>query len=144
MVNFNYILKILEMEKVEIKIDSLTYAPEYSSEFVSRVKQIIEGVKESHKEQPWDTDHTNSRYKGNRYHNNERILQVILGNIRSSHEWHFRKNGLDHKEANELSFTAALEWAKKSNDEELTKIVERALDYSASADYWYKFEKEWD
>jgi hypothetical protein len=132
------------MEKIEIKIDSLTYAPEYPGEFVSQVKQIIESVKESHKEQPYDTDHTNGRYKGNRYHNNERILQVILGNIRSSHEWHFRKNGLDHKEANELSFTAALEWAKNSNVEELTKIVERALDYSASADYWYKFEKEWD
>ena len=43
---------------------------------------IIEDVKESHREQPYDTDHTNGRYKGNRYYNNERILQVILGNIR--------------------------------------------------------------
>lgn len=137
-------LNLYNMEKVEIKIDSLTYAPSYPDEFVSRVKQLILDAKDESKGESWSTDHTNSRYKGNRYSNNERILQVILGNIRSSHEWHFRKNGMDHVKANESATPAALEWAENCTDEELLKIVERALDYSASADYWYKFEKEWD
>ncbi len=137
-------LNLYNMEKVEIKIDSLTYAPTYPDEFVSRVEQIILDVKDASKGESLSTDHANGRYKGNRYSNNERILQVILGNIRSSHEWHFRKNGMDHKEANDIASAAALEWAENSTDEELVKIVKRALDYSASADYWYKFEKEWD
>ena len=51
---------------------------------------------------------------------------------------------MDFTLANESSTAAALEWAENSTHEELIKIVERALDYSASADYWYKFEKEWD
>ncbi len=132
------------MENVKITIESITYAPEYPQEFVSRVNQLILDAKDTHKNDPWDTDHTNSRYKGNRYHNNERILQVILGNIRSSHEYYYLKNGMDRPEANEASFTGALDWAANATDEELTKIVERALDYSASADYYYKYEKEWD
>jgi hypothetical protein len=137
-------LNLYNMEKVEIKIESLTFAPDYPAEFVSRVNQLILDAKDKAKDESWSTDHTNSRYKGNRYSDNERILQVILGNIRSSHVWHFRKNGMDHIEANDIASAAALEWAENSTDEELVKIVKRALDYSASADYWYKFEKEWD
>lgn len=129
---------------MKIEINSITYAPEYPTEFVSRVEQIITEVRKEWDKESWDVDHNNSRYKGNRYYNKERVLQVILGNIRSSHEMEFLKNGLDRIKANEESFTAAVEWAKNSTDEELTKIVNRALEYSASADYWYKFEKEWD
>ena len=129
---------------MKIEINSLTYAPEYPKEFVSRVEQIIAEVKKEWDAEKWDVDHTNSKYKGNRYNNKERILQVILGNIRSSHENEIRKNGADWETANNESFAAAVEWSKHVTDEELKIIVNRALEYSASADYWYTFEKEWD
>lgn len=127
---------------MKIEINSLTYGPEYPTEFVNRLERLILEAKESDKN--YNIDHTNCRYKGTRYYNNERILQVILGNIRSSYETEFRKNGSDWETANKNSFPAALEWAKTATDETLTEIVNRALDYSAAADYWYKFEKEWD
>jgi hypothetical protein len=139
------------MEKVEIKIESLTFAPDYPAEFVSRVEIIILEEKKSWNTVKWlddhsnsDVDHSNSWYKGNRYSDNKRLLQVILGNIRSSHVRHFRKNGMDYEEASIASNTAALEWAKNCTDNDLRKAANDAIKYSLGADYWYKFEKEWD
>ena len=129
---------------MKIEINSITYGPEYPTEFVSRLQNLILKQKESDRDTLYDPDHNNQRYKGNRYHNNERILQVILGNIRSSHETEFRKNGADWETAKNDSFAAALEWATTATDEDLSQLVKRALDYSAAADYWYKFEKEWE
>jgi hypothetical protein len=55
-----------------------------------------------------------------------------------------KTEGLQHDESWERAISIAKEYVILITDEEMTRICNRSLDYAASADHWYKFEKEWD
>ena len=79
-----------------------------------------------------DSDHDKMLMKGSRWADNERIFYMACGEI-------LRIEGTFERLSEEAGF------AKMSamNQQELDELYIKAMKESASADYWYRYEKDW-
>jgi hypothetical protein len=125
---------------LEVKIDAMCAWDElaYNPTFIEDLKtRVVECRKDFHC--------GDNQYDGRRYYDTDRVVKSILGGIFMSSRYHVMKTeGLQHDESWERAISIAKEYVILITDEEMTRICNRALDYAASADHWYKFEKEWD
>jgi 6-pyruvoyl-tetrahydropterin synthase len=78
----------------------------------------------------YDADLANEEWalKGSRYNDNERIARMVVGNI-------YGECGFDYEKANAKFISL--------NSIEIEPYIKAAVLDSASADYYYTYEKQW-
>ena len=131
------------MKDLKIKIDSRTALPDgYTESFIQRTSLAIEKTKLNWDSTNWLVDESKNYYKGYRYQDNKRILEVILGNIRTSFINYVNDTNNDMNEYELMNMIS--NWADDLTDDALSEIVNNGITYSAETDYWYKFEKTWN
>ena len=129
---------------VEVNVDCLTA---HYNDLVNKGQKAlwvlqVESYKESDQwlNEPKGVD--DMYYEGRRYHDNERVVDVILGCMRLQIQKHLF--GKIHGEIDEPILAKAFETYINSIDEnKFNEWINAALHYSAGCDHWYTFEKEW-
>ncbi len=81
-------------------------------------------------------------HEGRRYHDNKRVVDVILGCMRQQIQQQLFGN--IHSEIDESILAKSFEHYINNIDErKLNEWINAALHYSAGCDHWYTFEKDW-
>jgi hypothetical protein len=138
-------------EKIEISVNCMT---SYNSEvvptrFCALLTKLIHETKESNK---WvmmpEVDHDDGFMKGSRYHDTDRCVNVILGNMyrncRSSVNEYLGRNPNGHySELNNSVDSYFAKYIQKVRHTDAVKWVNSCLKYSGSCDHWYTYEKDW-
>jgi len=114
--------------------DDLAYNPTFIEDLTNRVIEC-----------KTDFAFGDKQWKGHRFCDTERVVKTILGGIFMSSRYHVMSTeGLSYDDSWERAISIAKDYVITITYEEMTHICDLALNYAAGADYWYKFEKEWD
>lgn len=127
---------------VEVKVDCLTahyndLVPKtLHKDWVSKVESYKES--DTWLNEPKGVD--DQYHEGRRFHDNDRVVDVILGCMRLQINKHLGENRYEENDLSESSFET---YINSIDESKLIEWINAALHYSAGCDHWYTFEKEW-
>jgi hypothetical protein len=110
-----------------IKCDGLGFAPALSEQLTNRLLLAITARKLSPKWMMQESGQFEDFYKGNRYHDNNRLVRVIVSNAHCL-----------------LDGPTVEDYFSNLQEYYITLWVDEALRYSGSADWFYTFEKDYN
>lgn len=90
---------------------------------------LVSKIKNTKSQYDSDLDKEESVLKGRRYSDDERIARMVVGNI-------YAECGFDYDKANKKLVSLS--------SVEIQPYIKAAILDSASADYYYTYEKQWD
>ena len=135
------------IDKVKIKVNCMCAYPKHLIQ-ESDYKGMELAVKSYKKTKEWEKTEKNEwdYYEGRRFNDNDRIVHVILCNMKLAINTHLFDNphgDTINKTNEQLMEDAFLLYATSIESTIINQWINAALIYSAGCDHWYTFEKEW-
>ena len=141
-----------KIKDIQIDVNCITSYPTHLVDN-STTKELILAVEEYKKTDEWKSvEKPDYMYlEGRRFHDNERVVHAILGNVRlcinkaifdNSHGDMEDPLNSQLMEDVFVKYLSSLTNSVKGNNT-LKEWIKSALLYSAGSDYWYTYEKEW-
>ena len=136
-------------KEIQIEVNCITSYPKHLVD-ADQYLDINDAIAEYKKSDEWKSiEKPDYMYlEGRRFHDDEHLTNVILGNIRLC----INKSlfGFEHGDSNnplnsQLMEDVYVEYLPSllKSTKELNKWIKETLLYSAGSDYWYTYEKEW-